>query len=119
MDLTAAEELIVMDNLDIFKANGFGVEILEDNEPTKRIRLVSHLTSKNTSLDKHDFTELITLINENPGKLVHCTRIKAMFASRACHKATRIGDHLTNKQMKTVIEQSHRLFAFFTHPFFF
>lgn len=52
MELTAAEELIVMDNLEIFEANGFGVEILADNEPTKRIRLVSHLTSKNTMFDK-------------------------------------------------------------------
>lgn len=49
-----------------------------------------------------DFTELVSLINENPGKLVHCSRIRAMFASRACHKATRIGDSLTRKQMKTV-----------------
>lgn len=53
LDLTAAEELIVIDNLEIFEANGFGVEILQDNEPTKRVKLVSHATSKNTVFDKH------------------------------------------------------------------
>lgn len=41
-----------MDNLEIFKANGFGVEVLPDNEPTKRIRVVSHPVSKNTVFDK-------------------------------------------------------------------
>ncbi|KAG2232704.1 hypothetical protein INT48_000061 [Thamnidium elegans] len=87
LELTASEEHIVMDNLEIFKANGFGVEILPDNEPTKRIRVVSHPVSKNTVFDKKDFSELIFLINENPGEMVRCSRIRAMFAMRACHKA--------------------------------
>lgn len=52
LELTASEEHIVMDNLEIFKANGFGVEVLPDNEPTKRIRVVSHPVSKNTVFDK-------------------------------------------------------------------
>jgi DNA mismatch repair ATPase MutL len=53
-----------------------------------------------------DFSELVSLINESPGEMVHCSRIRSMFASRACHKATRIGDSLTKKQMKTVSNKS-------------
>jgi DNA mismatch repair protein PMS2 len=41
-----------MDNLEIFQANGFDVEVLPDNEPTKRIRVVSQPISKNTMFDK-------------------------------------------------------------------
>lgn len=57
---------------------------------------------KCTNALKLDFAELISLINESPGEMVYCSRIRSMFASRACHKATRIGDSLTKKQMKTV-----------------
>lgn len=123
--MTAAEELVVIDNLEIFQANGFEVEILSDNEPTKRIRIVSQPVSKNTVFDKKgkikssidhslvypltiflifdtDFSELIFLINEHPGEMVRCSRTRAMFASRACHKATRIGDYLNKRQMTKV-----------------
>ncbi|GAA5804975.1 hypothetical protein HPULCUR_010485 [Helicostylum pulchrum] len=103
LELTASEEHIVMDNLEIFKANGFGVEILPDNEPTKRIRVVSHPVSKNTVFDKKDFSELIFLINENPGEMVRCSRIRAMFAMRACHKAVRIGQKLNMRQMTQIV----------------
>jgi DNA mismatch repair protein PMS2 len=102
LDLTAAEEHTVMDNIDIFKANGFDVEILSDNEPTKRIRVISQPVSKNTMFDRRDFSEIIHLINEHPGEMVRCSRIRAMFASRACHKAARIGDSLTKRQMTKV-----------------
>lgn len=102
LDLTAAEELIVMDNLEIFKANGFDVEILPENPPTTRIRVISQPVSKNTMFDKRDFSELIHLITEHPGEMVRCSRNRAMFASRACHKAARIGDSLSKNQMTKV-----------------
>lgn len=52
LELTASEEHVVMDNLEIFKANGFGVQVYPDNEPTKRIQVISHPVSKNTMFDK-------------------------------------------------------------------
>lgn len=91
-----------MDNLEIFKANGFDVEVLPDNEPTKRIRVLSQPVSKNTMFDKKDFSEIIHLIGERPGEMVRCSRNRAMFASRACHKAARIGDSLSKRQMTQV-----------------
>ncbi|KAL0137448.1 postmeiotic segregation increased 2, isoform CRA_c [Mucor lusitanicus] len=103
LDLTAAEELTVMENLDIFKANGFDVEILPDNPPTTRIRVISQPVSKNTMFDKRDFSELIHLITEHPGEMVRCSRNRAMFASRACHKAVRIGDSLSKNQMTKIV----------------
>ncbi|KAI7904845.1 uncharacterized protein BX663DRAFT_469940 [Cokeromyces recurvatus] len=104
LDLTAAEEHIVMDNLDIFKANGFDVQVLPDNEPTKRICVISQPVSKNTMFDKKDFSEIIFLINEHPGEMVRCSRNRAMFASRACHKAARIGDSLNKSQMIKIVQ---------------
>ncbi|KAI8341544.1 hypothetical protein BD560DRAFT_412104 [Blakeslea trispora] len=104
LDLTAAEEHVVMDNLDVFKANGFDVEVLSENEPTRRIRVISQPFSKNTMFDQKDFSEIIFLIHEKPGdRSIKCSRNRAMFASRACHKATRIGDSLTMPQMTKIV----------------
>jgi DNA mismatch repair protein PMS2 len=104
-----------MDNIDIFKANGFDVEILPDNEPTKRIRVISQPVSKNTMFDRKDFSEIIHLINEHPGEMVRCSRIRSMFASRACHKAVRIGDSLTKPQMTKVSRLSISLSLSINH----
>ncbi|KAG0783150.1 hypothetical protein G6F22_008805 [Rhizopus arrhizus] len=102
-DLTAAEELIVMDNIEVFKANGFDVEIITDNEPTKRLRVLSQPVTKKAMLDKKDFSELIYLLSEHPGEMVRCSRNRATFASMACHKAVRIGQSLTKSKMTKIV----------------
>ncbi|SAM08383.1 hypothetical protein [Absidia glauca] len=103
IDLTASEELLVMDNMDIFRFNGFNIKVDEAAEPTKRISVLSQPFSKNTMLDKRDISELVCLIGEKPGEMVRCNRIRAMFASRACRKSVMIGDPLNRQQMTKVI----------------
>ncbi|KAI8878118.1 DNA mismatch repair protein MutL [Backusella circina FSU 941] len=103
LDLTASEELVVMDHIEIFKQNGFEVKVSPENEPTQRVQLVSVAQSKNTMFDHNDFSELVFKIRERPGEMVHCSKTRDMFASRACHKAVRIGQALTKKQMKQII----------------
>ncbi|RCH97339.1 Mismatch repair endonuclease pms2 [Rhizopus azygosporus] len=103
LDLSAAEELVVMDHLDVFKANGFDIEVLPDNEPTKRIRVLSQPVTKRAMLDKKDISEIIHLLSEHPDEMVRCSRNRAIFASMACHKAVRIGQSLTKNKMTTII----------------
>ncbi|KAL4206497.1 DNA mismatch repair protein MutL, partial [Rhizopus microsporus] len=103
LDLSAAEELVVMDHLDVFKANGFDIEVLPDNEPTKRIRVLSQPVTKRAMLDKKDISEIIHLLSEHPDEMVRCSRNRAIFASMACHKAVRIGQPLTKSKMTTII----------------
>lgn len=42
----------MMDNMDIFRFNGFNIKVDETAEPTKRISVLSQPFSKNTMLDK-------------------------------------------------------------------
>lgn len=46
--LTASEEMVAMDNVEILKANGFDIEVDENAPPTQKIKIVSQPTSKNT-----------------------------------------------------------------------
>jgi DNA mismatch repair protein PMS2 len=48
IELTASEEMVAMDNLDILKSNGFDIQIDEDAPPTQKIRINSQPVSKNT-----------------------------------------------------------------------
>lgn len=51
-----------MDNLQIFKKNGFTFEINHDAEPTKRVKLLTLPMSKNWIFGKEDIEELLFML---------------------------------------------------------
>jgi hypothetical protein len=51
LDLTAAEEITVMDNLDILDLNGFSVQVDESAKVGERVKLLAQPVSGNTSWD--------------------------------------------------------------------
>ncbi|KAF7730316.1 Mismatch repair endonuclease pms2, partial [Apophysomyces ossiformis] len=102
-ELTAAEELVVMENVEILRANGFDVRIDPEAEPTRRVQVVSQPASKNTMFDSRDFSELVFLLSERPGEMVRCSKNRAMFASRACRRSVMIGDSLNIQKMTKIV----------------
>ncbi|XP_072168413.1 mismatch repair endonuclease PMS2-like [Diadema setosum] len=103
LELTAVNESILMDNLDIFKKNGFDFIIDEDGTPTQRIKLVSQPTSRNWTFGKDDIDELIFMLSDAPGVSCRPTRVRQMFASRACRKSIMIGTALNQAEMKKLV----------------
>ena len=52
LELTAADELIAIENIDILKANGFEIEYDEDAELSQgRVKLVAQPVSGSTTFD--------------------------------------------------------------------
>lgn len=105
VDLNALDELIVMDNKEVFAKNGFKFTIDEEGEPGARIQLVSLPISKKTVFDESDFNELIHLVKENQGSTdsIRCSKIRSMFAMRACRKSIMVGKSLTIRAMTKVV----------------
>ncbi|KAI7871097.1 MutL C terminal dimerization domain-containing protein [Spinellus fusiger] len=100
LSLSASDELVVMDNLDVFKANGFELEVHPDNPSTERIHVVSQPANKSILFDQSvDFSELVYLLMDRPGSIVRCSRTRKIFASRACRASVMIGDSLTENKM--------------------
>lgn len=62
LELTGVNEQILMDNLQIFKKNGFTFEINHDAEPTKRVKLLTLPMSKNWIFGKEDIEELLFML---------------------------------------------------------
>ncbi|KAG2223193.1 hypothetical protein INT45_011539 [Circinella minor] len=103
-ELTAAEEIVAMENVEILRANGFELEIDPEKQPSQRIRVISQPISKNVIFDKKDFSELVYALSERPGQMVRCSRARAMFASRACRSSVMIGHCLNMRKMCQIVQ---------------
>ncbi|GFO28622.1 mismatch repair endonuclease pms2 [Plakobranchus ocellatus] len=103
MELTASNETILADNLEVFKKNGFDFKIEPDAPPTQRVKLVSAPASKNWTFGKDDIEEMVFMLTDTPNVMCRPTRIRMMFASRACRKSIMIGTPLNKAEMKKLV----------------
>ncbi|XP_052816782.1 mismatch repair endonuclease PMS2-like [Mya arenaria] len=103
LELTASNETILMDNLDVFRKNGFEFQIDENGPPMQRVKLASTPVSKNWNFGKEDIEEMIFMLTDSPGVLCRPSRVRAMFASRSCRKSVMIGTYLNKPEMKKLL----------------
>lgn len=101
-----------MENIEIFRKNGFEFQIEEEGsiriisfvfffylniltfvfvlaaaQVMERVKLVSLPTSKNWTFGPADIEELIFMLTDSPGVMCRPSRVRQMFASRACRKS--------------------------------
>jgi DNA mismatch repair protein PMS2 len=113
LDLTAVEEEVIVVNLPALEKNGFVVEVdTSGDEPIgRRCKLTSLPLSKEVVFDTRDLEELIVLLSEAPQStalsddryIPRPTKVRKMFAMRACRSSIMVGKTLTQKQMEKVV----------------
>ncbi|KAJ7607775.1 hypothetical protein DFH06DRAFT_1066494 [Mycena polygramma] len=105
LELTAGDELLALENLDVLRQNGFEVETgAEGATQSPRLSLTAQPISKDTVFDMKDLEELIHRMRDQPaGQMVRCSKARAMFAMRACRKSVMIGMPLARGQMTAVV----------------
>ncbi|XP_030368943.1 mismatch repair endonuclease PMS2 [Scaptodrosophila lebanonensis] len=104
LELTTVNEMVLLDHLSVFEKNGFKFEINPDAPSTKKVRLLGKPYSKNWEFGKEDIDELIFMLQDAPeGTVCRPSRVRAMFASRACRKSVMIGKPLNKATMRTLI----------------
>ncbi|OXB56151.1 hypothetical protein ASZ78_005089 [Callipepla squamata] len=103
LNLTAVNETILIENLEIFRKNGFDFVINENAPVTQRVKLISLPTSKNWTFGPQDIDELIFMLSDCPGVMCRPSRVRQMFASRACRKSVMIGTALSIQEMKKLV----------------
>ncbi|XP_029953214.1 mismatch repair endonuclease PMS2 [Salarias fasciatus] len=103
LGLTAVSENVLIENIEIFRKNGFEFLIDEDAQVMERVRLVSLPTSKNWTFGPADIEELIFMLSDSPGVMCRPSRVRQMFASRACRKSVMIGTALSVGEMKKLV----------------
>lgn len=111
LDLTAIEEEIILENNSALLKNGFLVDIdtSGDIPVGQRCRLVSLPMSREVTFDTGDLEELIALLAESPSSAAeHVPRpskVRKMFAMRACRSSIMIGKSLSLKQMEKLVRR--------------
>ncbi|RDL35741.1 uncharacterized protein BP5553_06353 [Venustampulla echinocandica] len=106
LDLTALEEEIVIENSKALETNGFIVTVDQsgDSPIGQRCQLVSLPLSRETTFSLQDLDELLALLTEHPsGSVPRPSKVRKMFAMRACRSSIMIGKTLTHKQMGNVV----------------
>ncbi|KAI0030485.1 MutL C terminal dimerization domain-containing protein, partial [Vararia minispora EC-137] len=105
LELSAADELVAIENAEVLKQNGFEIEVHPDGgEGGRRVRLVGWPEHKGTTFEHRDLEELIHLLRDCPaGTMVRCSRVRAMFAMRACRMSIMVGHALSKQNMTAVV----------------
>ncbi|KAM9336849.1 mismatch repair endonuclease PMS2 [Symphorus nematophorus] len=103
LHLTAVSENVLIENIEIFRKNGFEFLVDEDAQVMERVKLVSLPTSKNWTFGPPDIEELIFMLSDSPGVMCRPSRVRQMFASRACRKSVMIGTALSVSEMKKLL----------------
>uniref|UniRef100_A0AAQ6ADK1 Mismatch repair endonuclease PMS2 n=1 Tax=Amphiprion ocellaris TaxID=80972 RepID=A0AAQ6ADK1_AMPOC len=103
LHLTAVSENVLIENIEIFQKNGFEFLVDEDAQVMERVKLVSLPTSKNWTFGPADIEELIFMLSDSPGVMCRPSRVRQMFASRACRKSVMIGTALSVSEMKKLV----------------
>ena len=106
LELTSVNESILMENIGMFEKNGFKFDIDMEAPPTQRIKLVSVPMSRNWTFGKDDIDELIFMLAEGgaSSEILRPSRVRAMFASRACRSSVMIGRALSGSEMRRIVD---------------
>ncbi|KAK4204873.1 mismatch repair endonuclease PMS2 [Triangularia verruculosa] len=109
LTLTAVEEEIILENLDSLERNGFVVatDTSGDSPVGSRCQLLTLPLSRETTFDLSDLEELIFLLGDNPTSsattIPRPSKVRKMFAMRACRSSIMIGRALSERQMEKVV----------------
>ncbi|KAL9020198.1 MAG: hypothetical protein Q9185_002568 [Variospora sp. 1 TL-2023] len=120
LDLTAIEEEIVVEHNAALVENGFVVDVDQSgNSPVgQRCRLISLPMSREVTFDLSDLEELIALLGDSPTSsstpamasgsatsrhIPRPSKIRRLFAMRACRSSVMIGKTLQTRQMEKLV----------------
>jgi DNA mismatch repair protein PMS2 len=115
LDLTALEEEIVKENITALERNGFQVRIDESGSHAvgSRCELVALPLSRETTFSLDDLEELISLLGDDTNSVAsqvpRPSKVRKIFAMRACRSSIMIGRALTRQQMGTLVRHMGQL----------
>lgn len=111
LDLSSVERLTILNNLNAFERNGFKFKtaVKEEGEDTgqEELYLTSLPYSKNTIFNLSDLNELIQLVQDRSSTanaVPRPSKVRSMFAMRACRSSIMIGQSLSRSRMENIVQ---------------
>ncbi|KAF2973476.1 hypothetical protein GQX73_g30 [Xylaria multiplex] len=115
LELTAVEEDIVQQNIDALETNGFIISFDDsgDQPVGTRCQLLSLPLSRETTFSLTDLEELISLLQDHHSAsaktIPRPSKVRKMFAMRACRSSVMIGKSLSTRQMEKLVRHMGEL----------
>ncbi|KAI1205765.1 DNA mismatch repair protein MutL [Annulohypoxylon truncatum] len=115
LELTALEEEVIRENIPALEANGFIVSMDEsgDQPVGSRCQLLSLPLSRETTFSLADLEELVSMLTDHQSvsasAIPRPSKVRKMFAMRACRSSVMIGKHLTTPQMQKLVRHMGEL----------
>jgi len=121
LELSAASESILLDNLELLEKAGYEINVVNNRKIGNRIMLTCVPVSSKPGnlLDLQDIDEILFILNAsdlNPSSMyadcmddtvkkvnIKPSSLRAMYASKACRKAVMVGDSLNKFEMKRIV----------------
>uniref|UniRef100_A0A0K0E0I8 DNA_mis_repair domain-containing protein n=1 Tax=Strongyloides stercoralis TaxID=6248 RepID=A0A0K0E0I8_STRER len=107
--LGAVYESAIRDNINIFEKNGFRFSCNKGNNNDEAIELlyVPHLEGYTFSIS--DIEEMAVHLADFPGSNYRPTKIRKIFASKACRSSVMVGHPLSVNKMKSILENLSKI----------
>jgi len=103
--LTSSDIIILQENMAIFEKNGFAFQSRDENGKEQLYLTKIPLSgSGNYDFGVADVEELIFMLADAPGTMCRPSKVRSMFASRACRKSVMIGTALSSSRMKRLLD---------------
>uniref|UniRef100_A0A915B1E2 Mismatch repair endonuclease PMS2 n=2 Tax=Parascaris univalens TaxID=6257 RepID=A0A915B1E2_PARUN len=103
LKIGAMEEAVLRDNIEIFNQNGFEFRFDGNGESEGRALLTSVPVLNSCQLGVSDIDEMLSVLADFPGTMYRPTKLRKLFASRACRKSVMIGMALSTPQMEKIV----------------
>lgn len=110
LNLSAADELFLMEKREVFERNAFVVTVDENAQAGSRVKVSGVPSAKGITFGTKDIREFISMLAElkdvaRDEDLPRFPKLHSLFASKACRSAVMIGTALALPGMKKLLDQ--------------
>ncbi|CAI8491647.1 unnamed protein product [Hanseniaspora opuntiae] len=106
IELNPLDKILIKDNVDVFTKNGFNLKFAKND--SEDIYLETLPLSEKTQFTIDDFFEIMDLLRASEGAYkvnndIRCSKVRSMFAMRACRMSIMIGRPLNVQVMRRIV----------------
>lgn len=106
IELNPLDKILIKDNVDVFTKNGFNLKFAKNDSDD--IYLETLPLSEKTQFTIDDFFEIMDLLRASEGAYkvnngIRCSKVRSMFAMRACRMSIMIGRPLNVQVMRRIV----------------
>ncbi|CAL8073081.1 unnamed protein product [Calicophoron daubneyi] len=103
LELSVAQEQLLLNNLDVFAKSGFTFHVNEDAPCGQQVQLTATPMLENKVFGRSDIEEMLFVLSESCSRKCRPSRLRDILASRSCRSAVMVGTALDQSKMYRIL----------------